>query len=61
MIVYDIIGRWVPESPRWLMQHGRPDDAKAIIWDIADHNNRPRPDDLMLKVLTMAASIHTLS
>jgi MFS family permease len=25
---------WIPESPRWLMIHGRPDQASAIVADI---------------------------
>ncbi len=25
---------WIPESPRWLMIHGRPDQARAIVEDI---------------------------
>ena len=28
------VRRYIPESPRWLMTHGRPQEAKAIIEDI---------------------------
>ncbi len=26
--------RWIPESPRWLLTHGQPDDARRIVEDI---------------------------
>jgi MFS family permease len=29
-----VMRMWIPESPRWLMIHGRPDQAKAIVADI---------------------------
>jgi MFS family permease len=33
-LVVLVMRMWIPESPRWLMIHGRPDQAKAIVADI---------------------------
>ncbi|MCP9629058.1 MFS transporter [Rhodopseudomonas palustris] len=34
---------WIPESPRWLMTHGRPKEAEAIVAEI-ERNARIDPD-----------------
>ena len=33
-LVVLVMRMWIPESPRWLMIHGRPDQALAIVQDI---------------------------
>jgi MFS family permease len=33
-LVVLLMRMWIPESPRWLMIHGRPDQARAIVEDI---------------------------
>src|ERR1700676_516415 len=45
LIVF-VMRMWIPESPRWLMIHGRPDEAHAIVADIersvTGHDQDPR-------------------
>ena len=38
--------RFVPESPRWLMLHGRLDEAQATLAQIERHASSPAPSDL---------------
>jgi MFS family permease len=33
-LVVFVMRMWIPESPRWLMIHGRPEQARAIVEDI---------------------------
>jgi MFS family permease len=33
-LVVFVMRMWIPESPRWLMIHGKPDEANAIVADI---------------------------
>ena len=43
LIVF-VMRMWIPESPRWLMIHGRPEQAHAIVDDIekaATHTSGP--------------------
>jgi MFS family permease len=39
LIVF-VMRMWIPESPRWLMIHGRPDEAHAIVDEEAGHGPR---------------------
>jgi MFS family permease len=45
-LVVLVMRMWIPESPRWLMIHGRPDEAHAIVADIErsaiGHEQNPR-------------------
>jgi MFS family permease len=48
-LVVFVMRMWIPESPRWLVIHGRPDQADAIVRDIersvAGHaQDRQQPD-----------------
>ncbi|KAA0719165.1 Solute carrier family 22 member 13 [Triplophysa tibetana] len=42
---------FIPESARWLLDRGRPEDAKKLIQKAAKINKRTIPDSLMEKVL----------
>jgi MFS family permease len=51
------IRRYIPESPRWLMTHGRPEEAarvvEAIEADVARHTGRPLPSHADTPVLRL--------
>ncbi len=38
------IVRWVPESPRWLVQNGRIEHAESLLSKIAQFNKKSLPD-----------------
>ena len=41
-LVVFVMRMWIPESPRWLMIHGRPDEAHAIVDEIEKASTRHR-------------------
>jgi MFS family permease len=43
-LVVFVMRMWIPESPRWLMIHGRPDRAEAIVADIERSVLEDAPD-----------------
>jgi MFS family permease len=44
-LVVFVMRMWIPESPRWLMIHGKPDQAHAIVGDIERSVARHVQDD----------------
>ncbi|QWG13636.1 MFS transporter [Bradyrhizobium sediminis] len=52
-LVVLLMRMWIPESPRWLMIHGRPDQAHAVVADIersATGNAQDRPQHAWPKI-----------
>lgn len=50
-----VLRHWVPESPRWLMTHGRLADAERVVLDIesrvaAERGPLPSPDPVRLRI-----------
>ena len=43
----------LPESPRWLIQHGKFDEAADVVATMAKVNKRPQPDLSKLKHLQL--------
>jgi MFS family permease len=52
-LVVFVMRMWIPESPRWLMIHGRPEQAHAIVDEIeksARRHAQDRPRDALPKI-----------
>ena len=51
LLLQDICYRYVPESFRWKVAHGKGQDARKIINSVAKINRRSGPSDLSLEEL----------
>src|SRR5439155_489418 len=60
LIVF-VMRMWIPESPRWLMIHGRPDEAHAIVDDIerASTRHSDHPADEVFPKVRLKMRSHT--
>ena len=60
LIVF-VMRMWIPESPRWLMIHGRPEEAHAIVDDIERLSTRhpDHPADEVFAKIRLKMRSHT--
>jgi MFS family permease len=60
LIVF-VMRMWIPESPRWLMIHGRPEEAHAIVDDIerASTRHSDHPADEVFPKVRLKMRSHT--
>jgi MFS family permease len=60
-LIIFVMRLWIPESPRWLMTHGRPEEAAEIVARIEDafrRHGHQLPDE-RLPVIRLKARTHT--
>lgn len=59
--IYCYSHSWIPNSPRWLIAHGRINEAKAILIESANYNSRPEvvPADLDHLLQRQAVDVQT--
>ncbi|UYO53664.1 MFS transporter [Rhodopseudomonas palustris] len=50
---------WIPESPRWLMIHGQPERAEAIVADIERHARHAPDRPRVLPTIRLRMRTHT--
>jgi MFS family permease len=60
-LVVVVMRLWIPESPRWLMIHGRPEQALDIVADIERKATRDPdiPADMALPIIRLRMRDHT--
>ena len=57
-LVVFVMRMWIPESPRWLMVHGRPHEAERIMQDIEKHARFAPERDGDLPAIKAVGVIH---